>query len=115
MRLLALITASALALAACDEIVHVPTSGGDGHNRVVDIINDTDVTMTRFYASNTNQSSWGADRFGSSLLYSGDYITLNIIDGTGACMFDLKAEFADGDVVTRNDFNVCVESGWRVF
>ncbi|MBL4807404.1 MAG: hypothetical protein JKY31_08955 [Rhodobacteraceae bacterium] len=115
MKLFALLAASALTLAACDVPTTYSGGGNDGRNRVVDIVNDTGVTMTRFYASNTNQRDWGHDRFGSTVLYSGNYKTLNIDDGTGACMFDLRAQFADGDVVTRSNFNVCVESSWRVY
>lgn len=104
-----LLAAAAFALTGC---LDVPTVGAQ--NRVVSIGNYTGVTMTHFYASNINRSSWEEDILGSRVLYSGGSIEIDIDDGSGACMFDLKAVFADGDVVVRNDFNVCVEASWTV-
>ena len=116
MRLIALLTASAFALAACEEVVYVSSGGGsDGRNRVMDIVNETGSTMMRFYASNASQNSWGPDQLGSSVVSSGRYITLNFDDGTGACIFDFKAEFSNGTEARRDNINVCVESAWTVY
>ncbi|MCP5038124.1 MAG: hypothetical protein GY945_11040 [Rhodobacteraceae bacterium] len=110
MKLFTFLAASALLLlSACME---APTSGGQ--NRMVTIGNYTGVTMTHFHASNTSRSDWEEDIFGNSVLRSGNTVNVNIDDGSGACMFDLRARFADGDVVIRNNFNVCRESSWVI-
>jgi hypothetical protein len=44
---------------------------------------------------------------GSSILSSGSSINIDFNDGTGACMFDMKAEFRDGSSLVRNNVNVC--------
>ncbi len=113
----------ALALSGCAEMAAIDfddlaAAGGvsnDGRNRVVNIYNRTGVTMTRFYGSSSNDSSWGRDRLGSSVMYSGQSMNMNFDDRTGACNYDFKAEFADGDVLISNSVNVCVVSewGWR--
>lgn len=84
-------------------------------NRVVTIINDTGVTMTHFYATNRDQRNWGRDWFGNAVLPSGNSVNLNIDDGTGYCIYDFRALFADGDEVTRYGFNVCELGSWRVY
>lgn len=84
-------------------------------NRVVQIINDTGVTMTHFYATNRDQRNWGRDWFGNQVLRSGYNVDLNIDDGTGYCIYDFRALFSDGDEVTRYGFNVCELGSWRVY
>ena len=34
-------------------------------------------------------------------------VVVDFDDGTGACLFDIRARFADGDVVDRRQINVC--------
>ena len=103
-----------LALSACETTgTSINSSSGDSRNRVMTINNNTGVTMMRFYASNTGQSSWGPDQLGTTVMFSGSGRRINFDDGTGACRYDFKAEFADGDVLIANDINVCVESSWN--
>ena len=110
MKHFALIAAAALALSAC-ETGGTSTSSA---NRHVQIGNTTGVTMTHFYASNTSRSSWEEDILGNDVLRSGRSVDIDIDDGSGACMFDFQARFADGDVVYQDDFNVCTRSNWTV-
>ncbi|MBL4806728.1 MAG: hypothetical protein JKY31_05480 [Rhodobacteraceae bacterium] len=85
-------------------------------NRWVTIINDTGYTMVTFQASNRDQTSWGGDWFGPNIvLYSGEQIDINLDDGSGYCVWDLKATFSDGDEVTRMGLNVCEVGSWRVY
>lgn len=109
MRKFALAALAAVTLTACtDDTVYVSTSGA---NRVMDIVNNSNLTMTHFYASNTSRSTWGPDQLGSSVLGPGRYMTINFDDGTGACWFDFKARFSSGQELTAR-VNVCVESRW---
>ncbi len=86
----------------------------DGNNRVVDIINDTSVTMTEFYASNIDRTDWEEDILDGDYLRPGSEVSVDIDDGSGYCLFDLKAVFADGESVTQKRFDVCTEPSWRV-
>ncbi len=81
-------------------------------NRWMSISNQTGVTMMEFYASNQGSNSWGRDWLGSQVLESGYYQDMNFDDGSGYCMWDFKAIFADGDSVESRGVNVCVESQW---
>ncbi len=95
---LALLVASTLAVQA--------------QNRWVTIENFSGVTMREFYASNRDQRTWGRDWLGSQLLYSGQSIDFNIDDGSGYCIYDLKAVFMDGQELTAMGFNVCEQASW---
>ncbi len=96
-----------LGLAGCggDQV----SSGGTSVslNRNVAIVNQTGNTIWRFYGSRTSTSSWEEDILGSSVLSNGEAINIDFDDGTGSCVFDMKAEFRDGSAIVQNGVNVC--------
>ena len=103
-------------LAAAISAVAFGTMGfqsNDGHDRNVRIINATGVTMTHFYASNSGEDDWQEDILGQDVLLSGASVRINIDDGTGACLYDFKARFADGDELKRYRINVCEITEYR--
>lgn len=103
-------------LAAAISAVAFGTMGfqsNDGQDRRVRIINATGVTMTHFYASNSGQNDWEEDILGQDVLRSGASVVINIDDGTGACIYDFKARFADGDELERYRINVCQITEYR--
>ena len=79
----------------------------DGRNRRVRIHNQTGWTMTHFYASDSRVSSWQEDILGRSVLAAGRSLMVNIDDGSGACIFDFRARFANGQYLERYQVNVC--------
>jgi hypothetical protein len=89
-----------------------PAQAADRH---VKIINETSRTMVHFYASNTSRTSWEEDILGEDVLESGESVNINIDDGTGRCMFDLRAEFSGGQYAERRNFNVCTGLSWTVY
>ncbi len=105
-----------LALSAC-ETTGTATAGyssGDSYNRVVNITNTTGMTMTHFYASNSSRSSWGPEQLGAStVLPTGQYVRINFDDGTGACVFDFKARFSNGQELFKYGVNVCSISNYN--
>jgi hypothetical protein len=76
-------------------------------DRRVTIVNNTGFTMTNFYGSNKGTNSWEEDILGQDVLPSGSQVTINFYDNSGYCKFDFKAVFEDGDVLVREDVNVC--------
>ncbi|MCF6272830.1 MAG: hypothetical protein L3J37_06505 [Rhodobacteraceae bacterium] len=112
MKKVAYAAAALLFVAACDVSDLDVGGGGIGLNHVMTINNNTGVTMTQFYASNSGQRYWGPDQLGATVMYSGSGRLINFEDGTGACLYDFKAVFADGDQLITTNRNVCVESNW---
>jgi hypothetical protein len=103
-------------LAAAISAVALGTMGfqsNDGRDRRVVSINATNVTMTHFYASNSGRNEWEEDILGADVLPAGASIRINIDDGSGACIFDFKARFADGDELIRYRINVCQITEYR--
>lgn len=79
----------------------------DGYDRRVRVHNDTGVTLTHLYSTNSGDANWGGDILGSSVIPAGSSIVVDFDDGTGACLFDVRARFSDGDVLERYRINVC--------
>ena len=82
-------------------------------NRQVNIVNATDSTMVRFYASNAGRDDWEEDVLGDRVLKPGQSVRIDIDDGSGACLFDFRADFDDGEKLTRTKINVCEISTYR--
>lgn len=76
-------------------------------NRRVDIVNQTGMVITEFYASNTGTDNWEEDILGRDVIADGETFDINIDDGTGRCRFDFKAVFDNGKSLVRNNINVC--------
>ncbi|MBB5772776.1 hypothetical protein HNP47_002792 [Brevundimonas vesicularis] len=79
----------------------------DSYDRHVTIKNRTGWTMLRFYASDSRSDDWEEDILGSDVLENGQDVRINIDDGSGACIYDFKAEFTNGQELTRSRINVC--------
>ena len=94
-------------IAADKAAVSAPVQSRDGLNRRVRIHNTTGWTMLRFYASDSRVDDWEEDMLGRGTLAAGNSIMMNIDDGSGACLYDFKAEFTNGKVLTRFNINVC--------
>ncbi|WP_247743934.1 hypothetical protein [Shimia sp. R9_3] len=73
----------------------------------VRIQNETGYVMVEFYGSNAGTDDWEEDILGADILPPGGSVRVNFEDGTGYCMFDFKAVFEDGDVLTRSGVDVC--------
>lgn len=83
------------------------TAQAQNYNRRVTIVNGSSETMTYFYASNVDRPTWEEDIFGNSVLPAGYSVVVNIDDGSGYCLFDFRALFADGSEATQYGVNVC--------
>lgn len=99
-----LISAALLTMAAA-----MPAAAQDRHVR---IHNNTDVTLYRFYSTNSGADHWGSDVMGSSTLAPGAAMTLNFDNNNGYCVFDFRAVFEDGQELTRGGVNVCEVSDY---
>lgn len=92
-----------------------PVAGGnDGLNREVLVQNLSGRTVYRFYGSRVTTNSWEEDILGSNVLPSGRSVNIDFNDGTGACQFDMKIEFADGTSRVENNVNVCAISTFTI-
>ena len=84
-----------------------PVRSRDAHNRRVRVHNQTGWTMTRFYALAARPNVREANLLGVEALASGGSWALDLDDGSGACVFDFRAEFANSQTLVRQGVNVC--------
>lgn len=92
--------------AACAALLLLAGSA-QAANRHVDIVNKTGMAMKHFYASTTGTDDWEEDILGRDVIESGDTFDINIDDGSGACRYDFKAVFENGQSLVRKNVNVC--------
>ncbi len=101
-------SASAAPLKPVAPVVAAQKEGSnDGRDRHVTIKNRTGWTMLRFFASDASTDDWEEDILGDDVLENRQNVRINIDDGSGACEYDFKAEFTNGEELTRFGVNVC--------
>jgi hypothetical protein len=83
-------------------------------NRRVRIVNQSSSAIRYFYASNVDRGTWERDILGPMVIAPGYYVNVNIDDGSGHCLYDLRAVLADNRQAVRYRFNVCTNSSWTV-
>ncbi|MAN61676.1 MAG: hypothetical protein CMI60_06985 [Parvibaculum sp.] len=89
------------------------TTSSQADKRKIRIFNETRQTMVEFYATSVGNHHWDDDLLDHHVLDSGDSLMIEIDDGTGYCMYDFRAVFADGDTLVRNRINICQISSYR--
>jgi hypothetical protein len=95
---------SVMAVVASIGLAAAPANAQDRH---VEVINETQHSIVQFFASNVDRGSWEEDILGEDVLPVGQSVNINIDDGSGACLYDFKAVFEDGEELVRNGIDVC--------
>lgn len=85
----------------------------DGKNRVVDIVNAS-ASPLQFTAKNAERRGLGRPDAATGTVAANYYLSVNFDDGSGACLFDLHAVFADGRVADTKRFDTCAEVSWVI-
>lgn len=97
--------AAALLLAAV--ALPAAATSPDGRDRRVRITNETSFALVQFYGSRVSSESWEENMLKGKRLEAGESAIFNFNDGSGACLFDFKAVFSDGDTSTAAKIDVC--------
>ena len=105
---------SAIALSGCVDTGTTYYAGSGSVDRHVTVYNASYSTITHFYGSQVGASTWEEDILGSAVIPSGGVVDINFDDGTGACLFDFKAVFADGSTAVEQGIDVCRTSSVTV-
>lgn len=82
----------------------------NAQDRNVQVVNETQHAIVQFFASNVDRGTWEEDILGEAVLPIGESVNINIDDGSGACLYDFKAVFDDGEELVRNGIDVCTTS-----
>lgn len=79
----------------------------DGQNRRVRIHNQTGVALQTLQAADVRTGAFGADLLGGTPVATGASVPVTIDDGSGGCLYDLRAGLAGGQTLLRENINVC--------
>lgn len=93
---------TALALA-----VVVAAGTASANERLLRVNNLADATIIRLYVSPSGAEDWGADVLSSGRLEPGESMLLDYDDGSGNCVFDVKALYTTDEVSTLFAVNFC--------
>lgn len=75
------------------------------------LTNDTEHVLTALFISLPSTNEWEEDIFGADVLGSGDSMDISIDDGLDECVYDIRADFSDGDSVQVARVNFCELDG----
>lgn len=105
-------TFAAVALMAAASVLPAEAQRLD---RRIRVINNTNYDMLTFQASNVARRTWEEDILGRNrILRPGNSIVVNLNDGSGYCIFDLRARFRGGREATRRRVNICKITSWTI-
>jgi hypothetical protein len=76
--------------------------------------NATSFTLTHLYLSAAASNDWENDILGNQVVEAGDTAEVSIDDGVESCMYDLRADFEDGDAIDVRGVNVCEIEGTTI-
>lgn len=89
-------------------------AAAEAQDRRVRVINNTSQIMVKLQASNIGRKSWEEDILGKNVLMPGSATMANLDDGSGQCLFDLRATFRSGATAVRRRVNVCTITSWTI-
>jgi len=97
-------------VAAVATLIGLAAAPANAQDRHVQVVNETQHAIVQFFASNVDRGTWEEDILGEAVLPVGQSVNINIDDGSGACIYDFKAVFEDGQELVRNGIDVCTTS-----
>lgn len=119
---LVLAAAAAALLAACgsseDKAAPAPAEEAAEAAGVAEVKfnlqNATGYTLTHLYLSPAASDDWDNDILGEQTVSAGETAEVSIDDGVESCMYDLRADFDDGDAIDVRGVDVCKIEGTTV-
>jgi len=103
--------AALLALA----IMGTASADAQGLDRRIRVINHTSKRIVALYASPVDHyADYNPDMMHGRFLPVGGSIIADIDDGTGYCLYNIKAVLADGRTAESDALNVCTLVNWVV-
>ena len=77
-------------------------------NRRFELINHSNQDIVEFHASHVYDRFYHGDLLGNYVVPVGYSLTVNPGDGLDGCSYDFKTVMRDGEILYKNNVNVCV-------
>jgi len=71
------------------------------------LINRTGYQIDKVYVGPSSSRSWGKNIMGRGALADGEYVKITFPHGNGACKFDIKVDYEDGDTAEWGGVDLC--------
>jgi hypothetical protein len=98
---------------ALGALVAVPLCGpAQALDRQVRIVNDTSLEIVALYGARSGAST-PRNILSEATIPSRSALEVDLEDGSGYCVYDLRAVFDDGSELSRDDVNVCEVGTYR--
>lgn len=94
--------AAAAAFAAC--VFAQPAAAGE---QDFVLVNATGYDIYEVYVSETQAPTWEEDVLGREILPDGGRFTIRFSPSEGACLWDMRAVYEDGEIADWQGFNLC--------
>ncbi|RZJ05435.1 MAG: hypothetical protein EON89_03735 [Brevundimonas sp.] len=102
---------SLVAALAASAALLAPTAQAQTDSIDFTLTNNTEHVLTALFISLPSTDEWEEDIFGADVLGSGESIAISIDDGLPECVYDIRADFSDGDSVQVEKVNFCELEG----
>lgn len=99
------------AAAALSAALIAPTASAQTDSIDFTLTNNTEHVLTHLYISLPSTNDWEEDIFGAQVLGSGETIEISIDDGLDECVYDIRADFSDGDSIQIGSVDFCELDG----
>lgn len=100
-----------LAAAAVSAALLAPTAQAQTESIDFTLTNNTEYVLTHLYISLPSTNEWEEDIFGADVLGSGETFDISIDDGLDECVYDVRADFGDGDSIQISSVDFCELNG----
>ncbi|WP_417481706.1 hypothetical protein [Maricaulis sp.] len=79
----------------------------------VTVYNGSGVSITAVFAGPSSQPDWGQNTLDTSQVSPGEDLVMTLSNEDGECLYDLRYDFADGDVYEEYEVDICEADGQR--
>jgi len=87
---------------------------GDGYSRNITVYNNSDYRVYRIYYGVPGMEYYSRDLLSDYVLNADYHIRLNVDNGRGDCVYNLRAVTESGDTYWERTLNVCRERSWTL-
>lgn len=75
--------------------------------REIAFVNQTGFEIIAIFGARKGVEDWGEDRLQGDAIVDGETQTVDFEDGSGYCLYSIKAVFDDGEELISEEINVC--------
>ncbi|WP_419911744.1 hypothetical protein [Hoeflea sp.] len=89
-------------------------TGANAEDLTFKLVNESPSAMTAFHVSSENTNAWERNLLAGGILDVDYEVDVVIADGLSTCIYDIRAEFQDGEVLEDFGLDLC-DMGSYVF